>query len=224
MTCAGAELALEQRLGGALPFDGAASLDEHLAGCAACRAYAEVAARSSAALAAAGAEAVAGADWDRIEASLRRQRHSAVRRVALDLLTSAVVVPLGLYGLVPPERRAAVLAPLLAAAAASALWRAAYHGWLARRAAALDGLELVAFHRAELRADLRRSACGRWLAAAAVIALACCALVLGATWRERLAFGALGLVVAGTWVYVLAVRVPRLRRQLEALGPERGGP
>ncbi|MBI5067874.1 MAG: zf-HC2 domain-containing protein [Deltaproteobacteria bacterium] len=222
MDCVAFEIAVEQRRHGALGPEETRALEAHLAGCERCRAYAGEAARADAALAASAEAAVGGADWARLEASVRRQVRSGARRVVFDLATVAVAVPPAVLGLAPEGRRAGALGAALLACAAAALVRGGYHGFLARRARGLAGQELLAFHRAALRADLRRALAGRWLALAGALGFAAWAMAPGVAPLGRVALAEASLLVAGTWIYVLAVRVPRLRRQLASLGEERG--
>lgn len=221
--CSSFEIAIEQRRHGALPQHQAEALDGHLAGCPGCRGYAEAAARADAALGAAGAAAVAGVDWARVETGIRRELRSSARRIVYDVASAAVMVPVLLWGLVPEGQRWEVAPAALLAVTAAALVRAGFHGWLARRRMSLHGTELLAFHRAALRADLWRAGVGQWLAGAMTLAATIGALAPGAPGRARVALALCAALVAATWTYVVRSRMPRLRRQLEALGPEERG-
>lgn len=217
------EIAIEARLHGA-PAD--PGLDAHLGACEACRAY-EAAARGAEAALRASAREVAGkVDWAGAERRVRGGRPAAVRMAAgaaLALAWVAAVVWLS----TPSGRWADRMVRSLPAMAILAVLSALVAGYADRRLVALaeQGQALETCRHLAL-ASLTWARRMQW-ATAALVAFFLYKALTGTVvaFDPAVYFGGLALPLAGAWLYLRRVTVPRATREVLDLGltPEGGG-
>lgn len=225
--CSDFEIAIEQRLHGALPPDAGAALDEHLAGCAGCAAYLASAASSQRALVEVSRAAAGNADWQaattRFQGTLRGRR----RRMVFGVVVLLVMAPFMAWVSVPnpDDRMRSLVGSFLAGGAvlvAAALRTALASRRLARLLESGRGEDVLELQRAYLRGRVTTM---RWTR---VLALPPLALLVAFATVPSLAQGAHGWVgfavaaaiVCAGWLRLQLRDLPRSLRELEELGSE----
>jgi anti-sigma factor RsiW len=221
-TCERFELAIEMNLHGALPPGEREALEAHLRTCASCREFARKAEQTTRALRQASdvTPPEVGAVLARVEAELRTHRLRLLRVVII--LT--VLVPL--LGLA--VGRLWVSAVAVGGVALVVLPTLAVRRWrLAREAARVGSSpeELVALYRRTLQVNLRRAERQRRFFPVLGVLNLLLATNPAMPWpkslhREPMMWVGIcvALVCAARTVYVVRRVLPRLRRELEALG------
>jgi uncharacterized membrane protein len=217
--CEEFQVDIEMRLHGALGDAGRAPLEEHLATCAHCRAYEASARGAEAGMTAQAREAVAQVDWDRVERGIRGGVFASLR-----MLAAAVGAAAWLAGLVwlstPPGLRAARLGrtmPAMVVLVVLVAFVAAYSG--RRLMALVDRDEMLETWRHMVVANLvwaRRMS----LATAAIVAFLLYKALTGtaATFDPAVWYGGLAIPMAGAWLYLRRVKLPRAEREARDLG------
>lgn len=217
MDCDAFEVQVEQRVHGALPADQQAALAAHLEQCVRCRDFAALVSRIERQLVERVKGELSRVDWRHLD-----------REVALQaVVVRWVLVGLGGFPLAALPwvvwrnlQRLEVLAFYIPFAVAIAFlcWRWRAH-WL-RQWERGSQEELLPFYRRWIDAriqDARQS-----IGAAVGAGVAIPAILL--TWQppqtlfDQLALAALPLVLFGSAVHLVAVQLPRLRREKQALG------
>ncbi len=229
MSCTDFEMAIEQRLHGALPPGDAAALDEHIAGCEGCAAYLASASSSQSALVEVSRAAASGADWQAATARFQSTLRARRRRMAFGVVVLLVMAPFMAWVSVPnPEDRVRSLVSSLltggAIVAAAALRTALASRRLARLLESGRGEDVLELQRAYLRGRVTTM---RWTR---VLALPPLALLVAFATVPSLAQGAHGWVgfalaaaiVSGGWLRLQFRDLPHARRELAELGNERG--
>jgi hypothetical protein len=206
------EIDVERRAHGALGPEEARALDEHLAGCERCRAFAALVGGVDAGLRGAAEEAARAVRWDVVERRLgeraRRMRRARWLVPVALLATAAVAFALGLPAGGALVMAGGAVATTVAARALAARWLAE----LARAEASREGL--LAFSRKQVDAELRAARVGSVALAALAVAQVAVLEVLGpptAGGRAAVVAGAALLLVTAA---ALGLReAPRLRRE-----------
>ncbi len=217
--CDDFEIAIEMRLHGALGEAGRAPLQEHLAVCERCRAYEAHARRSEATMATEASEAAAQVDWERVERGIRGGVHATLR-----MLTAAVVTAAWMAGMVwlstPPAFRADRMVRVLPAMVVMLVLVAFVSAYSGRRLVALvDRGEMLDTWRHMVAANLAWARRMQWAVAAIVVFLLYKALTgRPATFDAAVYYGGLAVPMAGAWLYLRRVKLPRAEREARELG------
>ncbi len=217
-SCDAFEAAIEQRLHGELPEDGARVLADHLVGCASCRAYEANARALDAGLADRAREAHAAVDWTRIEAGIRRRLRARLWKLAVGVAIGVFAVVLATWGFGAPGGTFGVEVGALVSAIV--LTRVVVVVREVRSVSSLAaGDELLARHAELLAKQVRSIRRLRWVALAVVAVLAVLA-VWATERRQTVTYVTLACVVAATWAHALLVTYPQARRELAELAPD----
>ncbi len=219
MSCEAFEIAVEKRLHGALDEAGAASLDAHLAGCAACRAYEAAARGTEAGMGEQARSAMSGVDWDRVERGIRAGVYASVRMLAASVLAAAWLA--GIVWLsTPAALRADRMVRTLPAMGLVVVLVAFVAAYSARRLVALaDRGEMLETYRHVVAANLLWARRMQWATAAIVAFLLYKALTgTAATFDPAIYYGGLAIPIAAAWVYLRRVKLPRAEREARDLG------
>jgi hypothetical protein len=217
--CEAFEIAVETRLHGALGAPDGAILDEHLAGCERCRAYQAAARGAEAAMAAEASAAAAAVDWERVEREIRGSVRAWPRRVARAVLAGGWVALVAWLS-APPEMRLGRMLRALPSMAIVVVLVGLVAGYSSRRLVALvDQGEMLDTHRQMVAANLQWARRMKW-ALAALLAFFLYRALAGesASYDPLVYFGGLSLPLAGLWVYLRHVTVPRAEREARDLG------
>ena len=216
--CEEFEVQIEKRLHGALGAAQQASLEEHLAGCASCRAYQGAARGAEAGMRARAGAAAAEADWARVERGIRGGVYASVR-----MLGAAVVMAAYMGGMVwlstPPALRGERLARTLPAMGIMVVLVAFVAAYSARRLVALvDREEMLETYRVLVAANLQWARRMQW-AIAAIVALLLYKALTGTagTFDPAVYYGGLALPMAAAWLYLRRVKLPRAEREARDL-------
>jgi len=222
--CEALEIAVEKRLHGALGEPEGAILEEHLADCERCRAYQAGARGAEAGLGSEASAAAAEVDWERLERGIWGSVRAWPRRFAGAVLAGGwgeLVAWLS----APPGMRSARMLGALPAMAIAVVLVGLVAGYSARRLVALvDQGEMLVTYRAVLAANLQWARRMKW-ALAALLAFFLYRALAGesVSYDPLVYFGGLSLPLAGLWVYLRHVTVPRAEREARDLGLFEGG-
>ena len=217
--CGDFEIAIEKRLHGALGEPERAPLEEHLASCQRCRAYQAAARGAEAGMGAHARAAVSEVDWGRVERGIRGGVHASLRMLAGAVLAGAWVALVAWLS-APPELRSGRMLRVLPAMGIVVVLVALVAGYSARRLVALvDRGEMLETYRHMVAANLQWARRMQW-ALAALLAFFLYKAITGqaATYDPQVYYGGLSLPLAGLWVYLRHVKVPRAQREARDLG------
>jgi len=217
--CGDFEIAIEKRLHGALGEPERAPLEEHLANCQRCRAYEAAARGAEAAMGTEARAAVSEVDWGRVERGIRGGVHASLRMLAGAVLAGAWVALVAWLS-APPELRSGRMLRVLPAMGIVVVLVALVAGYSARRLVALvDRGEMLDTYRHMVAANLQWARRMQW-ALAALLAFFLYKAITGqaATYDPQVYYGGLSLPLAGLWVYLRHVKVPRAQREARDLG------
>jgi hypothetical protein len=223
--CEEFEVDIERRLHGALGEVEQARLEEHLAGCAGCRAYQGAARGAEAGMRARAGAAAAETDWSRVERGIRGGVHARVRMLAAAVGMAGYLAGMVWLSTSPPMREARLLRmlPALGILVVLVAFVAAYS---ARRLVALaDRDEMLETYRALVAANVRWARRMQW-AIAAIVALMLYKALTGTagSFDPAVYYGGLALPAAATWLYLRRVKLPRAEREARDLElSDRGG-
>jgi hypothetical protein len=158
-------------------------------------------------------------DWQRAEERIRREALFPASSLAVGIGLAALLVPLVAWLAAPPGERRNVALVLACLSASGLLAMAAVAARSAGRYARLQGRDdLLAHHRAQLRARIRLLRSWPWVALGLVVAQLADALSWGeASGSMGIAFGLVALLAAAAWAHGLLTTLPRLRRELSEL-------
>lgn len=218
--CQRFEIAIDQRLHGALGEDEASALEAHCATCEGCRAYEDSARSTDLVLHSLAGEARVTVDWDRIDRAIRMELRARTRKLAAGVVIGVVAVALATSGFAPPGEGVLFAIEVGALVGAIVLARVLV---VMREVRSVSGLargdELIARHRAMVEKQVRSIRRFRWIALAVVV---WCIFNAAHSIEVRhvIVHAGLACIVLGSWLHTLLVRYPRLRRQLVELGPE----
>ncbi len=223
--CEEFEVDIERRLHGALGEAERSRLEEHLAGCAGCRAYQGAARGAEAGMRARAGAAAAETDWARVERGIRGGVHATVR-----MLGVAVVMAAYLAGMVwlstAPAMREARLLRMLPAMGILVVLVAFVAAYSARRLVALaDRDEMLETYRALVATNVQWARRMQW-AIAAIVALLLYKALTGTAgvFDPAVYYGGLALPMAAIWLYLRRVKLPRAEREARDLElSDRGG-
>ena len=217
--CEAFEIAIEKRLHGALGEPEGAILDEHLAGCERCPVYEAAAREAEARMVAEASAAAAEVDWERVEREIRGSVRAWPGWLAGALLAGAwMALFAGLSA--PPALRSGRMLRALPAMAIVVVLVALVAGYWSRRLGALvDHGEMLVTHRRMVAATLQWARRMKW-ALAALLAFFLYRALAGeaASYDPLVYFGGLSLPLAGLWVFLRHVTVPRAAREARDLG------
>ncbi len=217
--CEEFQVDIEKRLHGALGDAGRAALEEHLATCADCRAYEAAARGAEAGMTAQARDAVAGVDWDRVERGIRGGVFASVRMLAAVVFFAAWVAGMVWLSTPAPFRseRLVRTMPSMLVLVVLVTFVAAYSG--RRLTALVDRAEMLDTWRHMVWANLTWARRMQWALAAVVAFLLYKALYgRAATYDPAVYFGGLAIPVAGAWLYLRRVKMPRAEREARDLG------
>ena len=217
--CEDFEIAIEKRLHGALGEPERAPLEEHLAHCQRCRAYEAAARGAEAGMSQRARAAVAEVDWARVERGIRGGVHASLRMLAGAVLAGAWVALVAWLS-APPELRSGRMLRVLPAMGIVVVLVALVAGYSARRLVAMvDRGEMLDTYRQMVGANLQWARRMQW-ALAALLAFFLYKAITGqaATYDPQVYYGGLSLPLAGLWVYLRHVKVPRAQREARDLG------
>jgi hypothetical protein len=217
--CEAFEIAVEKRLHGAPGGPEGASLEEHLAGCDRCRAYQAAARGAEAAMGAEASAAAADVDWERVEREIRGSVRAWPRWLAGALLAGSWMA-LCAWLSAPPAMRQGRMLRSLPAMAIVVVLVGLVAGYSSRRLLALvDQGEMLVTYRGVLAANLQWARRMKW-ALAALLAFFLYRALAGesVSYDPLVYFGGLSLPLAGLWVYLRHVTVPRAEREARDLG------
>ncbi|MGA8892935.1 MAG: zf-HC2 domain-containing protein [Anaeromyxobacteraceae bacterium] len=217
--CEEFQVDIEKRLHGALGEAGRAPLEEHLARCERCRAYEARARGAEASMEDRAREAAAEVDWDEVGRGIRGGVHASLR-----MLATAVGAAAWITGLVwlstPPGLRAGRLErtmPAIGIVVVLVAFVAAYSG--RRLMALVDRGEMLETWRHMVVANLQWARRMQWATAAIVAFLLYKALTgTAATFDPAVYYGGLAIPMAGAWLYLRRVKLPRAEREARDLG------
>jgi len=217
--CEAFEIAVEKRLHGALEEPEGALLEEHLAGCERCRAYQALACGAEAAMRSEASAAAADVDWERVEREIRGRVRAWPGWLAGALLAGAWMA-LFAWLSAPPAMRPGRMLRALPSMAIVVVLVGLVAGYSSRRLVALvDRGEMLDTHRQMVAANLQWARRMKW-ALAALLAFFLYRALAGesASYDPLIYFGGLSLPLAGLWVYLRHVTVPRAEREARDLG------
>jgi hypothetical protein len=217
--CEEFEVDIERRLHGALGDAEQSRLEEHLAGCAGCRAYQGAARGAEAGMRARAGAAVSSVDWSRVERGIRGGVHASVRMLATAVVATAYMAVMVWLSTTPSMREARLLRtlPALGVLVILVAFVAAYS---ARRLVALaDRDEMLETYRALVAANLQWARRMQW-AVAGIVALLLYKALTGtaSTFDPAVYYGGLALPTAAAWLYLRRVKLPRAEREARDLG------
>jgi hypothetical protein len=218
-SCEQFEVAIEKRLHGALGEPEQAALEEHLAGCADCRAYQAAARGAEAGMSLRAKAAGAEVDWAKVERGIRGGLQATLR-----MLVGAVLVAAYMAGLVwvstTPALRETRLLRTLPAMGILVVLVAFVAAYSARRLVALvDHEEMLETYRGLVFANVQWARRMQWATAAIVAFLLYKALTgTAATFDATVYYGGLALPMAAAWTYLRRVKLPRAEREARDLG------
>lgn len=218
-SCEEFQVAIEKRLHGALGEAERAPLDEHLARCERCQAYEATARGAEAVMEAQAREAVAQADWERVERGIRGGVHASVRMLATQVFFAAWVAGMVWLSTPAPLRGERLLRtmPSMVVLVVLVAFVAAYSG--RRLTALVDRGEMLETWRHLVLANLLWARRMQWATAAVVAFLLYKAFAGRATTFDPTVFyGGLAVPVAGVWFYLRRVKLPRVAREARDLG------
>jgi len=221
--CEAFEIAVEKRLHGA-PLDSEGAilgehLAEHLAGCERCRDYQALARGSEAGMRVAASAAAAEVDWARVEREIRGRVRAWPRWLAGAVLAGAWMA-LFAWLSSPPEMRQGRTLRALPAIAILVVLVGLVAGYSSRRLLALvDQGEMLVTYRGVLAANLQWARRMKW-ALAALLAFFLYRALAGesVSYDPLVYFGGLSLPLAGLWISLRHVTVPRAEREARDLG------
>jgi len=210
-TCQDFEIAIEMRLHGALERASEEPLRAHLAGCASCRAFETLATNTEATMTTAAAHELATMDWDRFFSRLVKRGWSPA------LLVTPLMFAL-LFFIVgdvasSPWARAGIAAGGTLLYAFPLAYGAAWLATKFRVRQSRSG-DLVATYRAQLEREARQARGTTW-----ALSIVFSSVLIYDLLHSILTSVFLTLVMIATAAYDNRVRLPRVRRELEALGP-----
>jgi len=217
--CEDFEIAIEKRLHGALGEPERAPLEEHLVHCQRCRAYEAAARGAEAGMSQRARAAVAEVDWARVERGIRGGVHASLRMLAGAVLAGAWVALVAWLS-APPELRSGRMLRVLPAMGIVVVLVALVAGYSARRLVAMvDRGEMLDTYRQMVGANLQWARRMQW-ALAALLAFFLYKAITGqaATYDPQVYYGGLSLPLAGQWVFLRHVKVPRAQREARDLG------
>lgn len=223
--CEEFEVDIERRLHGALGDAERSSLEEHLAGCASCRAYQGAARGAEAGMRVRAGAAAAEADWARVERGIRGGVYASVRMLGAAVLMAGYLAAMVWLSTTPPMREARLLRtlPALGVLVVLVAFVAAYS---ARRLVALaDRDEMLETYRVLVAANLQWARRMQW-ALAAIVALLLYKALAGTAraFDPAVYYGGLALPMAAIWFYLRRVKLPRAEREARDLElSDRGG-
>jgi hypothetical protein len=227
-SCTDFEIAIEQRLHGALPPGEAAALDEHLAGCAGCTAYVASASSSQRALVEVSRAAAGGADWQAATARFQGTLRARRQRMALGVVLLLVMAPFMVWVSVPnaEDRLPSLVSSFLTGGgilAAAALRTGLASRRLARLLESGRGEDVLELSRAYLRGRVRVMRWTRGLALPPLAMLVAFATVpsLAQGAHGWVGFAVAAAIVSAGWLRLQLRDLPRAMRELEELGSER---
>ena len=218
--CSRYELAIDRRLGNALPDAEARALTAHLATCEACTAYEQDARSLQGDLRSRASDARDAVDWGRVERSIRQRLLARMQKLGVGIGLGILAVALTAWGLAPAGDHESHPFLIAVVVGAIVLARVLFVVREVQQVARLErGEELLAQHRRMLERQVRSIRRFRWVAGAVVIGLVLSALRT-LTLPHLVAHAGLVCIVAGTWLHTLLVTYPRLGRELRELAPE----
>ncbi|HEX7600587.1 MAG TPA: hypothetical protein VF316_03235 [Polyangiaceae bacterium] len=218
--CQRFEIAVDQRLRGALEEDEASALDAHCATCEGCRGYEEAARSMQLGLHALASDAREAVDWDRVERGIRKRMRARLHQLVLAGVLGAAAVTLSTWGFAPRGAVAQFAAEMTAIVGAVVLVRVVFVAREVRQISRLArGDELLARHRAMLDKQLRTLRRFRWIALA-VVAWSLFNAERSVEMRHAIVHVGLACIVAISWLHALLVTYPRVRRELAELDPK----
>jgi hypothetical protein len=217
--CDDFQVDIEKRLHGALGEAGRAPLEEHLAGCEACRAYEAAARGSEAGMEARASGALSEVDWARVERGIRGGVFAAVRMLAGAVVTGAWVA-LAAWVSAPPglrEERLLRVLPTMGLLVVLVAFVAAYSG--RRLVAMTDRGEMLATYRSLVAANLQWALRMQWAVAALLAFFLWRAFTARVATYDPMVFdGMLAVPLAAGWAFLRWVKVPRAQREARDLG------
>jgi len=222
--CEAFEIAVEKRLHGALGEPEGAILEEHQAGCERCRAYQAGARGSEAGMRVEASAAAAEVDWERVEREIRGRVRAWPRWLAGAVLAGAWMA-LSAWLSAPPAMSQGRTLRSLPAIAIMVVLVGLVAGYSSRRLVALvDRGEMLVTYRGVLAANLQWARRMKW-ALAALLAFFLYRALAGesVSYDPLVFFGGLALPLAGLWVYLRHVTLPRAEREARDLGLFEGG-
>ena len=217
--CQDFEIAVEKRLHGALGEPEQAPLEEHLARCERCRSYQDAARGAEAGMRSEASAAAAGMDWERVERGIRGGVPASLRDGAGAVLAGSWVAAAAWLS-APPELRPERMIRVLPTAAIVVVLVALVARYSGRRLVALvDRGEMLGTYRQVVAENLQWARRMQW-AIAALLAFFLYRALTGqsATYDPLVYFGGLSLPLAGLWVFLRHVAVPRAEREARDLG------
>jgi hypothetical protein len=219
-SCEPFEIMIERERYHAASAEERAELAAHLTTCDRCRLYAETSERARRGLAAMASAATPGVDWAKLEARLRGEGRSRLRRTLIILAgIGPVATVISIWGLSTPGARVedglTLTAIVWGIGGLRVFAVVARNRRLARPA---ERGEFFRAHREDLARQIRRLTTLRWVALGVVGVFVALAIALpDLTVRGRIAHILLAALVAAVWVERLLVGLPALRRELETL-------
>jgi hypothetical protein len=217
--CEAFEIAVEKRLHGAPGDSEGAILEEHLAGCESCRGYQALVRSSEASMRVEASAAAAEVDWARVERELQGRVRAWPSWLAGAVLAGAWMALFAWLSAPPAMSQGRTLRTLPAIAILVVL-AGIVAGYRSRRLVALvDQGEMLVTYRGVLAANLQWARRMKW-ALAALLAFFLYRALAGesASFDPLVYFGGLSLPLAGLWVYLRHVTVPRAEREARDLG------
>jgi predicted anti-sigma-YlaC factor YlaD len=214
VTCEAVEIAIEMRLHGGGPV--APGVDEHLGGCAACRAFEALARRATTRLAEETSAEAARVDWATLEAEvLRRCARDDRRRFAL-VAALLAVEGVAMWTFNAGHRRIALagFAQFAAVVLATVALVSAIRG-VRLRVHERAGADLVAYLRGYVRRRLRATRVGALLSALLGVVFVAVRIGQPVSPAEWLGAALMASTLWGTAAYLLLVRRPALQRELD---------
>lgn len=212
--CERFEIAIDQRLRGALARDEASKLETHCATCEACRAYEASARGMQLGLHSLAGEARQAVSWDRIERGIRTSLRDRMRKLAFGIVIGVVAVALATWGFAPPGEAPLFALEVGVLVGAIVALRVLFVVREVRAVSRLArGDELLARHHAMLEKQIRGIRQYRWLAL--VVIVWCIAnAARSVEVRHVVVHAALACIALVPWLHTLLVTYPRARREL----------
>jgi hypothetical protein len=207
------ETAIEQRRHGALDPEGAARLDEHLASCSECGAFATLTTQTEGEMRQQAAAAIEGIDWTWIEKGVVEWRAKTRRSFWIGVISTLAVLPSLLYS----ASAFGYLASVGLAIGVAISYRHGRRALVESHDAARSRGSLLPFYRERVAREIVLRRRGLAFLVAFAIAIVAVAFTMRFSFSVRIfALGIATMIVAGG-AWSAFVKIPRLRREREAL-------
>jgi Putative zinc-finger len=207
------ETAIEQRRHGALDPEGAARLDEHLASCSECGAFATLTTQTEDAMRQQAAAALEGIDWSWIETAVVEWRAKTRRSFWIGVISTLAVLPSLLYS-------ASAFGYVASAGLAIGVvisYRHSRRALVASHDAETSHGSLLQFYRERVTREIVLRRRGLVFLFAFAIALVAAVLAMRFSFSQRVfAIGIATMFVAGG-AWSAFVKLPRLKRERATL-------